>query len=50
MKLEKTRHFRLDGLLEEKLLKICKATNKSPSQAIRDLIKKEPTWGITQEI
>jgi hypothetical protein len=49
MKLKKTRHFRLDESLEQKLILICSATRKSPSEAIRDLIKKEKTWTIIEE-
>ncbi len=49
MKLEKTRHFRIDENLDKKLLIICSSTNKNPSQAIRDLIKKERTWEQIEE-
>lgn len=44
MKLIKTRHFRLDEGLEKKLLQICSATKKKPSEIIRSLIKKEMVW------
>ena len=44
MKLKNTRHFRLDEDLEKKLLQICSATKKKPSEIIRNLIKKEMVW------
>ena len=49
MKLNKTRHFRLDESLEKKLMLICSATRKSPSETIRNLIKKEITWSSIEE-
>ncbi len=48
MKLKKTRHFRLDEGLEKKLLQICSATKKKPSEIIRNLIQKEKTWELIE--
>lgn len=49
MKLSKTRHFRLDNDLEQKLLLICSAKKKNPSETIRELIRKEKTWTVIRE-
>lgn len=50
MKLKKTRHFRLDETLERKLMHLCSISNRSPSETIRHLIRKEKSWAAAEGV